>query len=299
MPADTAGAEAQHSEHDRGTRRSWHTTGHQQAMPAVAAFDSTDADGCGSWSAHAPGSDGSGPGGGEQRFDEHQIPRQTAQALLCAVCVAAPLSGRGRLRAAPFSCPGRADGSLRGLGRCRLPLRQHRAISDAVLLSGDEDLREGVRAAQDYGVRVVLVGIACADGKSNNQSEELVLDADHLIVLGKPQLAPMFALRSPVAPRSTQPRPAVAADGSVVGTSARGAAAAFARKWLSAATDAEIADLHVGRPRIPRPLDVELLASVEQALNRLLQDDDPTRRDARSAFWGVSDGAVRNSTPVN
>jgi hypothetical protein len=79
----------------------------------------------------------------------------------------------------------------------------------------------------------------------------------------------------------------------VVGTSARGAAAAFAREWLSAATDAEIADLHVGRPRIPRPLDIELLASVEQALNRPLQDDDTTRRDARSAFWGVIDGAVR------
>ncbi|MGH3773836.1 MAG: hypothetical protein ACRDRW_21010 [Pseudonocardiaceae bacterium] len=32
-----------------------------------------------------------------------------------------------------------------------ITLAQHRAISDAVLLSGDEDLREGVRAAQDYG----------------------------------------------------------------------------------------------------------------------------------------------------
>jgi uncharacterized LabA/DUF88 family protein len=64
------------------------------------------------------------------------------------------------------------------------------------LLTGDEDLREGVRAAQDYGVRVALVGIACADGKRYNQSEELVLDADHLLVLGKPQLAPMFTLRS-------------------------------------------------------------------------------------------------------
>lgn len=69
-----------------------------------------------------------------------------------------------------------------------ITLAQHRAISDAVLLSGDEDLREGVRAAQDYGVRVVLVGIACADGNGHNQSEELVLDADHLAVLSKPQL---------------------------------------------------------------------------------------------------------------
>jgi hypothetical protein len=132
-------------------------------------------------------------------------------------------------------------------------------------------------------------------GWPTSSFEELVLDADHLVVLGKPQLVPMFALRSPVSTGSAQPRPVPAADKSVAGTSTRGAAAAFAREWLSAATDAEIADLHVGRPRIPRPLDVELLASVEQVLKRLLQDDDLTRRDARSAFWGVIDEAVRNS----
>ncbi len=143
----------------------------------------------------------------------------------------------------------------------------------------------------------MLVGIACAGGKRNNQSEELVLDADHLVVLGKPQLSPMFALRSPVENGSPQHRPVITTNKSTAGTSARGAAAAFARQWLSAATDAEIADLHVGRPRIPRPLDVELLASVEQALNSPLRDDDTTRRAARSAFWGVIDGAVRQSTP--
>ncbi len=75
---------------------------------------------------------------------------------------------------------GRLNGSNQQKGvdaliyRDLITLAQHRAISDAVLVSGDEDLREGVRAAQDYGVRVVLVGIACADDKRYNQSEELV-----------------------------------------------------------------------------------------------------------------------------
>ncbi|MGH3897372.1 MAG: NYN domain-containing protein, partial [Pseudonocardiaceae bacterium] len=78
-----------------------------------------------------------------------------------------------------------------------MTLAQNRAVSDAVLLSGDGDLCEGVWAAQDHGVRVVLVGIACVRG--HNQSEELVLDADHLVVLSKPQLEPMFTSRSPVA----------------------------------------------------------------------------------------------------
>lgn len=84
-----------------------------------------------------------------------------------------------------------------------ITLAQHRAISDAVLLSGDEDPREGVHAAQDYGVRVVLIGIERTDGRGFNQSEELVLDADQLVTLDKSQLSTMFALRSPAAARST------------------------------------------------------------------------------------------------
>ena len=38
-------------------------------------------------------------------------------------------------------------------------LARERAICDAFLLAGDEDLREGVKAAQDMGVRVTLIGI--------------------------------------------------------------------------------------------------------------------------------------------
>lgn len=175
-----------------------------------------------------------------------------------------------------------------------ITLAQHRAVSDAVLLSGDEDLREGVRAAQDFGVRVVLVGIACADGKGNNQSEELVLDADHLVILNKSQLEPMFARRSPVATESAPPHPGMTRDKSKVEISPAGAAAAFARAWLSAATAAEIADLLVKRPAIPRLVDIELLTSVEQALKRPLKDDAQSRRAARSAFWGVIGGTIRD-----
>jgi hypothetical protein len=51
-------------------------------------------------------------------------------------------------------------------------------------------------------------------------------------------------------------------------------------------TEAEIADLNVERPQIPRPVDIELLTAVEKALERSLKDDEVSRRDARSAFWG-------------
>ena len=50
-----------------------------------------------------------------------------------------------------------------------MTLARERAISDAFLLSGDEDLREGVRAAQEIGVRVTLIGIRTPSGARNRR----------------------------------------------------------------------------------------------------------------------------------
>ena len=56
-----------------------------------------------------------------------------------------------------------------------IELARNRAISDAVLLSGDEDLRIGVQIAQSFGVRVHLIGIEPSRG---NQSNLLRQEAD-------------------------------------------------------------------------------------------------------------------------
>ena len=54
-------------------------------------------------------------------------------------------------------------------------LARNRAISDAVLLSGDEDVRIGVQIAQSLGVRVHLLGIEPSRG---NQSRALMQESD-------------------------------------------------------------------------------------------------------------------------
>ena len=54
-------------------------------------------------------------------------------------------------------------------------LARNHAISDAVLLSGDEDVRIGVQIAQSFGVRVHLVGIVPSRG---NQSRALMQESD-------------------------------------------------------------------------------------------------------------------------
>ena len=56
-----------------------------------------------------------------------------------------------------------------------IELARNHAISEAVLLSGDEDLRVGVQLAQSFGVRVHLLGVEPTRG---NQSYLLLQEAD-------------------------------------------------------------------------------------------------------------------------
>ena len=56
-----------------------------------------------------------------------------------------------------------------------IELARQKAICDAILLSGDEDVRVGVQIAQNYGVRVHLLGIHPARG---SQSPQLLFEAD-------------------------------------------------------------------------------------------------------------------------
>lgn len=154
-----------------------------------------------------------------------------------------------------------------------MTLAQQRSISDAVLVSGDEDLREGVRAAQDMGVRVVLLGIESIGG--HNQSQELVLEADQVSVLRKDSLQPMFTRRKLI--------PGASEDKS----SPAEIAVEFSRSWLGRVTDAEVAELWASRPRIPQPLDLELLQCVEGRLGIDLRSQDAVKREVRASFWGT------------
>ena len=56
-----------------------------------------------------------------------------------------------------------------------IELGRNGAISDAVILSGDEDIRVGVQVTQTYGVRAHLIGIKPALG---SQSPDLIEEAD-------------------------------------------------------------------------------------------------------------------------
>lgn len=66
-----------------------------------------------------------------------------------------------------------------------IELSRSHAISDALVVSGDEDIRVGVQVAQTFGIRVHLLGIQPARG---SQSPDLRAEADTLHEWGEPQV---------------------------------------------------------------------------------------------------------------
>ena len=78
-----------------------------------------------------------------------------------------------------------------------IELARNHAISDAVLLSGDEDLRVGVQIAQNFGVRVHLLGI---EPSKQNQSNLLMQEADTTKEWNRGDIGEIMALRT-VEPR--------------------------------------------------------------------------------------------------
>ena len=73
-----------------------------------------------------------------------------------------------------------------------IELARNHAISDAILLSGDEDVRIGVQIAQSFGVRIHLIGIEPSRG---NQSNLLREEADTNRELSRADVAEFLSVR--------------------------------------------------------------------------------------------------------
>ncbi|TMR13490.1 NYN domain-containing protein, partial [Nonomuraea turkmeniaca] len=70
-------------------------------------------------------------------------------------------------------------------------LARHHAVTDTILLAGDEDMVPAVEAAQAYGVRIHLWGVEPPYG--TNQAERLVWESDTVEVISADFLRPFFS----------------------------------------------------------------------------------------------------------
>jgi uncharacterized LabA/DUF88 family protein len=155
-------------------------------------------------------------------------------------------------------------------------LARHRAISDAALLGGDEDLVSAVEAAQGYGARVHLWGIEAPEGR--NQAEPLLWEVDSQRTLDLEFFKPYVSRRTAAAYESGQtPRPS-REDVRFVG-------AQIAAKRLSARGRDALLELLPGHPYLPGPVDQDLLVEAEGMLQYSLRGQADLRRALRDGFW--------------
>ena len=161
-------------------------------------------------------------------------------------------------------------------------LARDKAITAAYVLSGDEDIREGVAEAQDCGVSVVLLGITPLPG-GHNQARALVQEADGLVMLTREQMSQWITLRKSHA--GTR-----APHGSSASTDMGQLGSQFGEAWAKANPDS-IGQVARGKPQIPSEIDRELLTRGSQETGGPLTD--AQRRSLRAGFWtALSDKAL-------
>ncbi|EJW12466.1 putative protein y4oD [Rhodovulum sp. PH10] len=168
------------------------------------------------------------------------------------------------------------------------------AICDAVLLSGDEDVRVGVQIAQNYGVRVHLLGIAPARG---SQSKALRQEADTTAEWDEAVVSTFLSVRSSLDSAVDTVVTSAAARSDVVdpSTEPRAIIEAVAQSLAAALDGAEVAGIvsfWTTARGVPAELDGKLLASCRTALGRVLTR--PECRLARDRFSAAVRGRHGN-----
>jgi uncharacterized LabA/DUF88 family protein len=213
-------------------------------------------------------------------------------------------------------------------------LARHRAITDAVLVAGDEDMVPAVEAAQAFGVRVHLWGVDPPYG--TNQAERLVWESDTVEVLERSFIEPYFSRQAVAEPAASASAGALARISQVVsakpnpaqvfgerhgprtttlrhlsppaGSARLGpererveeAGEHVAQKWILTRGEDNIRDLLPG-PILPPVIDKELLVDAEKELGQSLRAFQEAREWLRDAFWarihrqfGLGVGKSRN-----
>lgn len=153
-------------------------------------------------------------------------------------------------------------------------LSREKALDVAIVVSGDEDVREAVEEAQKMGVRVLLVGVQLPVGGSD-QSQTLIWESDEHHLL-PPDFWAAFVDRAPASLSGEF-------DAGQLGE-------AFAIGWLNRAPAGALQELVSNRPRVDATVDAELMRYACDATG-VVQIDEEGRHLLRAGFWrGISSG---------
>jgi uncharacterized LabA/DUF88 family protein len=173
-----------------------------------------------------------------------------------------------------------------------ITLARNRAMAECVLLSGDEDLRVGVQQAQEYGIRVYLLGIRPARG---NQSIFLLQEADATYQWEASDLGTFMKCSPRERPDArsdapSTPIPATPSGGTdLLENVARQVAATVPRTDVAALVNT----IRATNSR-PRDIDAQLLATSRRELGHDLNPSQKLR--VRSAFLTSLETRLNDST---
>lgn len=154
-------------------------------------------------------------------------------------------------------------------------LARNRAIADAILLTGDEDIRVGVQQAQELGVRVHLVGIAPA---RDNQSGFLVQEADSLRELSRIEVQSFMS--KTVRSERQPPVGSLPSSGATVNGTIDDIAKRIASALSAEEIDAVLLDSRGGS--VPAEIDRRLLLAATEGTGAPMASAD--KRRLRAAF---------------
>lgn len=172
-----------------------------------------------------------------------------------------------------------------------ITLARNRAMAECILLSGDEDLRVGVQQAQEYGVRVHLLGIRPARG---SQSIFLLQEADETHQWETSDLEAFMTCNRSVDPPDPRSRD-TGADSDPAGTA--NAPAAFDEVARQVAADVPAAEIEAladsirATGRRPAEVDAKLLAISGTRLGSSL--DPAQKTQVRDAFLRALEDRLR------
>ncbi|KUO51355.1 MAG: hypothetical protein APF82_10955 [Sphingomonadales bacterium BRH_c42] len=166
-----------------------------------------------------------------------------------------------------------------------IDLARNKALSDALILAGDEDLRVGVQVAQSFGVRVHLLGVSPTRG---NVSPHLMQEIDSLSELTADHVRTFLTCRiATTEPASTIGKLPLAQsepqNGGVINFNS------IVQSILGRFNDGQMATFKqhlVTSNSLPREVDAPILAQARHELNRDLTIDEKrmVRAIAREAL---------------
>ena len=185
-------------------------------------------------------------------------------------------------------------------------LARERAVANALVVSGDEDIREGIAVAQSLGVRVTLGAVALPEGRPSlattlihEADDQLLIEADFLRRYVQVPDAPGEAAMppGPIAPVVHLPaqgalaaaaRPAVAAVGVVAAPEETPTPREFGFRFGAAHADQLTSDdlraLQREAPMIPSDVAAQLFRDAEQVFGPI-RGRPEIRRELKAGYW--------------